>query len=86
MRRPHEVATYLKEIVDRAVDGEKALDVAQRFEASHVAFPLAGGLVRDFGAVVGIFTSAMMDGGEGGPLGCGVAAQFVGDESVGDVL
>ena len=45
MRRPHEVATYPKEIVDRAVDGEKASDMAQRFEATHVALALARGLV-----------------------------------------
>ena len=54
MRRLHEVATYPKEIVDRAVDGEKALDVAQRFEATHVALALARGLVGDFGAIIGV--------------------------------
>ena len=48
----HEVASDPKEIIGGAVDGEKALDVAEGFEATHLAFPLPGGLVGDFGSVV----------------------------------
>jgi len=36
------------------VEGEKALGLASRFESAHVPFPLAGGLMRGFGAIVGV--------------------------------
>ena len=49
MCRLHKVAAYPKEIVDRAVDGEKALHLSKGFKAAHVPFPLAGGLMRDLG-------------------------------------
>ena len=75
----HQMATYPKEIVDRAVDGEKALDVAQRFEATHVAFALACGLMGHLGAVVRVLGCTMVDGGKGSPMRCSVTAEFIGD-------
>ncbi len=74
-----------KEIVNGAVDREEALNVACGFKAAHVAFALARGLVGDFCAVVSVLRGAMMNKGEGGAVGGGVATQLVGDESVGDV-
>ena len=37
MDRLHEMASKPEEIIDGAVDGEKALGVAWRFEAPHLA-------------------------------------------------
>ena len=85
MRGLHQMASQAKEIVDGAVDGEKALDVSRRFEAAHVAFALAGGLMRHLSAVVRILRGAVMDRGEGGPVGCPITAQLVGDQAVGNV-
>ena len=51
------VAAYPKEIVDRAVDGEKALNVACGFKATHVAFALAGRLMGDLSPIVGVLLS-----------------------------
>ena len=79
MCRSHEVTTYPKEIVDRAVDGEKALGVAQRFEAMHVAFALACGLMGHLSAVVSVLRCAVTNRGEGGPMRCSVTAEFIGD-------
>ena len=74
-----------KEIVDGAMNGEEALDVSERFKPPHVAFPLAGGLMGDFGPVVGILCGAVVDRGEGGPLRRAVAPEFIGDQAIGDV-
>lgn len=68
-----------KSIVDRPVDGEKSLGVSWRLKAAHLTFALSSRLVRDFSAVVGVLLDAVRDGGEGGPLGCGRAAEFVDD-------
>ena len=73
-----QVASIAKEIVNRAVDREEALNVACGFKATHVAFALAGGSIGDFSAVVGVLISTVMDGGVGGPAGCGITAQFIG--------
>ena len=86
MEGSHQVASNPKEIVNGAVDGEEALNVACGFKAPHVAFALAGGLMGDFSAVVGVLISTVMDGGEGGPVGRGITAQLVGDQAVGHVL
>ena len=75
-----------KEIVNGAVDREEAVNVACGFKATHVAFALAGGLMGDFSAVVGVLMSTVMDGGEGGPVASGITAQFIGDQSIGGVL
>ena len=80
MDRLHQVAANPKEIIDRPVDGEKALDVAGRFEAAHLALALAGRLVRHFGTIVGVLGRAMRHGRHQGPTGCPITAQLVGDE------
>jgi len=48
------MAPYSEEILDDSVEGEKPLGLASRFEAAHLPFPLAGRLMRGFGAIVGI--------------------------------
>jgi hypothetical protein len=45
------VAAYAEKILDETVEGENALSLASRFESAHVSFPLAGRLIRDFGAI-----------------------------------
>ena len=54
IRRSEQVAAYSEKILDETVEGEKALSLASRFESAHVSFPLAGRLMRDFGAIVGV--------------------------------
>ncbi len=48
------MASYLEEILDDTVEGEKPLGLASRFESAHVPFPLAGRLMRRFGAIVSV--------------------------------
>ena len=48
------MASYSEKILDDAVEGEKPLGLASRFESAHVPFPLAGRLMRCFGAIVGV--------------------------------
>ncbi len=81
----HQVASGPKEIIDRTMNGQEALHVSKRFKPAHVAFSLASRLMGDLSAVVGILRSAVLDRGEGSAVGDGITAQFVGDESVGDV-
>ena len=52
MDGPQEVAADTKEILDGAVHREKPLRVRGGLETPHLAFPLPGWLVRDFGPVV----------------------------------
>ncbi len=44
----HQVLTQRKEVVDGAVDREKALKLAQRLETTHLAFPLPNRLLSAF--------------------------------------
>ena len=39
--------------------GEKPLRLTSRFESAHLPFSLAGRLMRDFGAVVGVSFGAV---------------------------
>ncbi len=41
-----------EQIVNRAVDREKSLNLCRRLEATHLVFLLPGVLVRDFRSVV----------------------------------
>ena len=41
------------------MDGKKPLGLASRFESAHVPFPLAGWLMRGFGAIVGVTFRAL---------------------------
>ena len=45
----------------RRYEGEKPLRLTSRFESAHLPFSLAGRLMRDFGAVVGVSFSAVGD-------------------------
>ncbi len=85
MDSPHQVASNPKEIIDRSVDGKKPLDVSQRFEAAHLSFALAGGLVGHFGTIVGVLGRAVLDRGEGGPVGSTIAAELIGDQLIGHI-
>ena len=70
-----------KEILDGAVDGEKSLGLAGRFELAHLSFSLACGLIRDFGAVVGVAAGVVIHGRQDGSQRRPVAFQFVGNDS-----
>ena len=48
------MASHSEEILDDTVEGEKLLRLAGRFESAHLPFPLAGRLMRNFGAIVGV--------------------------------
>ena len=55
------MASYSEKILDDTVEGEKPLGfgekplgLASRFESAHMPFPLAGRLMRAFGAIVGV--------------------------------
>ncbi len=52
MRRPQQMPTDPKEILDDSVDGREALKLSGRLEAAHLALTLSGGLMRNLGAVV----------------------------------
>ena len=65
MSRLHQVAAHPKEIIDGTMDGEKPLNLTQRFKAAHVPFTLPSGLMRDLSAVVSVLRSAVMGGGGG---------------------
>ena len=75
-----------KEIVKRTVDGEKALHLSRRLKAAHLPFLLAGRLVGDFSTVVGVSIRAVRHGRYDGPVGRRIAAEFIGEQSVGDIL
>ena len=48
------MASKAEEVLDDTVEGEKPLGLAGRFESAHLPFPLAGWLMRGFGAIVGV--------------------------------
>jgi hypothetical protein len=52
--RSQQMASYPEKILEDTVEGEKALGLASRFKSAHVPFPLAGRLMRGFGAIVGV--------------------------------
>ena len=84
MARLHQVATGSKEVVDRAVNRKKLLDMSQRFEAAHVAFALAGRLMGDLSPIVGVVLSTVPDRGEDSPMSRSVTTEFIGDELIGN--
>ena len=70
-----------EEVTDDTVDGEEPLGLRHRFEAPHVCLAAPRGLVRDFGAVVGIARGVVDDGRHHDPV-CGpVTAEAIGDEA-----
>ena len=52
--RSQQLASYTEKTLDDTMEGEKPLGLASRFESAHVPFPLAGRLMRGFGAIVGV--------------------------------
>ena len=54
IRRSQQMASYAEKVLDDTVQGEKPLGLAGRFESAHLPFPLAGWLVRGFGAIIGV--------------------------------
>ena len=52
--RFQQVASESEKILDDAVKAEEPLHLTGRFESAHLPFPLAGGLMRAFGAIVAV--------------------------------
>jgi len=50
--RCQQVSSYPEKFLNDTVEVEKALGLANRFESAHVPLPLAGRLMRNFGAIV----------------------------------
>ena len=59
---------------------EKLLSVIRRFESTHLPFPLAGWLMRNFSSIVGVPVHTVSHVAEDVPHGSGVASQFVGND------
>ena len=76
----HPVTAWPEEIVDGCMDREKVLHLARGFEAAHLAFLLAGRLMRDFRLIVQALVLAVLDAGQDLFAGCPVAVQFIGDD------
>ncbi len=80
------MASDPKEIIDGTVDGEKTLDLPWGFKAAYLPFALVCRLVGHLSPIVRIRIGTVMDGGEDGPMRGSIAAQFIGDQSVWDIL
>ena len=76
-----QVAPYPEKILDDTVEGEKPLRLASRLEAAHVPFPLAGRLMRGFGAIVGVTFRVVVHTGKDRSHRGRVASEFVGDDA-----
>jgi hypothetical protein len=48
------MAPNSKKILDGSLEGEKPLGLARGFKSAHLPLPLAGRLMRGFGAIVGV--------------------------------
>ena len=69
-----------EQVVNRAVDGQKSLGLSRRFEATHLAFPLPGVLVRDFGSVIFVLPGLVGDGWEHLSVRSRIGSQLVGNK------
>ena len=58
----------------------KSLDVPCGLESSHLPFPLARRLMRDFSSIVGVSLHSVSHVTEDGSYGSAVASQFVGND------
>ena len=54
IRRTQQIASYSEKILYDTVEGQKPLGLAGGFESAHLPFPLAGRLMRGFGAIIGV--------------------------------
>ena len=61
MDRFQQVASQSKEILDDGLKGEKPLGLTRRLESAHLTFPLAGKLMRDLRAIVGVAFRVVRD-------------------------
>ena len=69
-----------EEILDDAVHRCKTLQMGSRLEPAHLAFPLAGRLMRDFRAIVFILPGTVDHGRHDGTVRGRVTAQLVRDQ------
>lgn len=69
-----------EEILDDAVHRCKTLQMGSRLEPAHLAFPLAGRLLRDFRAIVFILPGTVDQGRHHGTVRGRVTAQLVRDQ------
>lgn len=70
-----------EKILDDTVDRQESLGLAGRFESAHLPLSLAGRLMRDFGAIVGVASSVMTNGRQEGSKRSSIAFEFVGHDS-----
>ena len=80
MDRFEMMTTNSEQVVNRAVDTEKALELWHRLESTHLAFLLPGVLVGDFSSVVFVLAGSMGDGWEDLSVGGRIASKLVGNE------
>ena len=80
MDRSEMMTSNSEQVVNRAVDTEKSLDLCRRLESTHLAFLLPRVLVGDFSSVVFVLAGSMGDGWEDLSVGRRIAAKLVGDE------
>ena len=69
-----------EQVVNRAVDREKSLNLYRQFETTHLAFLLPGVLVGDFSPVVLVLVGSMDDQWEDLSVRSRIASKLVGDE------
>ena len=70
-----------EEVADSVVDREELLSLRDRFEAPHMCLTAARGLVRDFGAVVGVAGGVVDDGRHDDAVRGTVTAEAISDEA-----
>ncbi len=80
MDRFEVMPSYSEQIVNRAVDREKSLNLCRRFEATHLPFLLTGVLMGDFSSVVFVLPGSVGDGWKDLSVRSRIASQLVGDE------
>ena len=70
-----------EKILNDTVDRQESLSLAGRFESAHLPLSLAGRLMRDFGAIVGVASRVMTNGRQEGSKRSSIAFEFVSDDS-----
>ena len=78
--RSEKVTTVAEQIANASMDRKKALSLMSRLEASHRSFPLAGRLMGQLGAVVGVLCRVVERTGTSIPDGRPIARQLVGEQ------
>jgi len=76
----HPVTARPEEVVDGRMDQEKALGLTGGLKTAHLAFLLAGRLMRDFRLIVQALVLAALNAEQDLFIGRAVAAEFVGDD------